>query len=84
MIPPVADSVDESGLTLLHLFDGALERGFEVVAVFDKDPDKVGAIVAGPSYRPRASARTVIVVVPAFRRLVPGLPNGEPGMVALK
>jgi redox-sensing transcriptional repressor len=29
-------------------FRGFSKRGFEVVAVFDKDPEKVGAIVAGP------------------------------------
>ncbi|MDO8630629.1 MAG: redox-sensing transcriptional repressor Rex, partial [Phycisphaerales bacterium] len=29
-------------------FRGFIKRGFEVVAVFDMDPEKVGAIVAGP------------------------------------
>jgi redox-sensing transcriptional repressor len=29
-------------------FRGFIKRGFDVVAVFDKDPEKVGAIVAGP------------------------------------
>lgn len=29
-------------------FRGFIKRGFEVVAVFDKDPEKIGTIVAGP------------------------------------
>jgi hypothetical protein len=35
VISSVADGVDQSGFALLDLLDGALERGFEIVAVFE-------------------------------------------------
>ena len=33
----------------LMSFRGFNKRGFEVIALFDKDPEKVGAVVAGPT-----------------------------------
>ncbi len=33
----------------LMSFRGFTKRGFEVVAVFDEDPDKIGAVIAGPT-----------------------------------
>ena len=35
MVSAVADGVDESGFTLLDLFDGAFQRGFQVIGVFE-------------------------------------------------
>ncbi len=36
MVPAVADGVDESGFALLDLFDGAFERAFQIVGVFER------------------------------------------------
>src|ERR671922_2392006 len=36
VISAVADRVDEGGLAFFHLLDGALERGVEIVAVFER------------------------------------------------
>jgi len=36
VISAIAHGVDEGGFALLDLFDGALERGFEIVGVFER------------------------------------------------
>ena len=35
VISPVADRVDESGFALFDLLNGAFERGFQVIGVFE-------------------------------------------------
>ena len=35
VISAIADGVDEGGFALLDLFDGALERRFEIIGIFE-------------------------------------------------
>ena len=59
MISPVADGVDEGGLALLDLLDGALERRFQIVGIIERAFGIPAHRTRDPGTRRAARARAV-------------------------